>query len=102
LVVHSGLRPLLGYFLAFAAVTAAAEWLGILLREYVVGPQPIMLWKMVDEPYTMAVDGLKLALQVCLLAAAYDRIVGRLAGFVPSRDTSDAGTAGTAAAGSTR
>jgi hypothetical protein len=103
LVIHSGLRPLLGYFLAFAAVTAAAEWLGIALREYVVGPQPIALWKMLDEPYTMAVDGLKLSLQVCLLAAAYDRIVGGLAGFVSSRDAppaTDAGTAGTRAAGS--
>jgi hypothetical protein len=97
LVLHAGLRPLLGYFLAFAAVTAAAEWLGILLREYVVGPQPIAVWKLLDEPYTMAVDGLKLALQVCLLAAAYDRIVGGLAGFVRP---SGAGTAGTPVAGS--
>ena len=78
LVLHAGLRPLLGYFLAFAAVTAAAEWSGIVLREYVVGPQPIALWKVLDEPYMMAVDGLKLVLQVCLLAAAYDRIVGGL------------------------
>lgn len=85
LVVRSGLRPLLGYFLAFAAVTAGAEWVGIFVRDHVVGPHSVEVWMVLDEPLGLVVDGLRIMLQVCLLAAAYDRMVGGLAGYLRSR-----------------
>jgi hypothetical protein len=85
LVVRSGLRPMLGYFLAWAVVTFLASEVWIFLKLYVVGPQTLSWWLVVDEPLTLITDGLKIMLQVCLLAAAYDRMIGGLAGYLKTR-----------------
>jgi hypothetical protein len=82
LVVRSGLRPMLGYFLAWAVVTFAASAVWIMLKLWVLGPHTLDFWLVVDEPLTLLTDGLKIMLQVCLLAAAYDRMIGGLAGYL--------------------
>ncbi|MEV6282935.1 hypothetical protein [Kribbella sp. NPDC051770] len=85
LVARSGIRPMLGYFLAWAVVTYAAGAVWILLRDYVVGPQSLAFWMVIDEPIELAVEALKIMLQIALLAAAYDRMVGGLAGYLTPR-----------------
>lgn len=85
LVARSGIRPMLGYFLAWAVVTYAAGAVWILLRDYVIGPQSLQFWKVIDEPIGLAVEALKIMLQIALLAAAYDRMVGGLAGYLKPR-----------------
>ncbi|WP_238350624.1 hypothetical protein [Kribbella shirazensis] len=85
LVVRSGLRPMLGYFLAWAIVTFAASAVWIVLKLWVLGPHTLQFWLVVDEPLTLVTDGLKIMLQVSLLAAAYDRMIGGLAGYLTPR-----------------
>ncbi|HEY3512394.1 hypothetical protein [Kribbella sp. NPDC051137] len=85
LVVRSGLRPMLGYFLAWAVVTFAAGGVWIALKLWVLGPHTLQFWQVVDEPLTLLTDGLKIMLQVSLLAAAYDRMIGGLAGYLEPR-----------------
>lgn len=85
LVVRSGLRPMLGYFLAWAVVTFAASGVWIALKLWVLGPHSLQFWQVIDEPLDLVTDGLKIMLQVSLLAAAYDRMVGGLAGYLTPR-----------------
>ncbi len=85
LVVRSGLRPLLGYFLAWAVVTFLASEVWIFLKDYVLGPHSLQFWLVIDEPLNLVTDGLKIMLQVALLAAAYDRMIGGLAGYLRPR-----------------
>lgn len=85
LVIRSGLRPVLGYFLAWAVVTFAAGAVWIVLKEYVFGPHSLAFWLVIDEPLNLVTEGLKIMLQVALLAAAYDRMVGGLAGYLQPR-----------------
>ncbi|WP_344219112.1 hypothetical protein [Kribbella sancticallisti] len=85
LVVRSGLRPMLGYFLAWAAVTFLASYVWIFLRDFVIGPHSLQFWQVIDEPLNLVTTGLKIMLQVSLLAAAYDRMVGGLAGYLRPR-----------------
>ncbi|TDW19093.1 hypothetical protein [Kribbella kalugense] len=85
LVVRSGLRPMLGYFLAWAVVTFAASAVWIVLKLWVLGPHTLQFWLVIDEPLNLLTDGLKIALQVSLLAAAYDRMIGGLAGYLTTR-----------------
>lgn len=85
LVVRSGLRPMLGYFLAWAVVTFAASAVWIALKLWVLGPHTLQFWLVIDEPLNLITDGLKIALQVSLLAAAYDRMIGGLAGYLTPR-----------------
>ena len=85
LVVRSGLRPLLGYFLAWAVVTYLASEVWIVLRDYVFGPRSLEWWQVIDEPLELVTTGLKIMLQVSLLAAAYDRMIGGLAGYLRTR-----------------
>ena len=85
LVVRSGLRPMLGYFLAWAVVTFAASAVWIVLKLWVLGPHTLQFWLVIDEPLNLITDGLKISLQVSLLAAAYDRMIGGLAGYLTSR-----------------
>ncbi len=85
LVARSGIRPMLGYFLAWAVVTYVAAEVGIILRDYVLGPHSLEFWKVIDEPLSLVTDGLKIALQISLLAAAYDRMIGGLAGYLRPR-----------------
>ncbi|MFD7160383.1 hypothetical protein ACFV9C_37735 [Kribbella sp. NPDC059898] len=85
LVVRSGLRPMLGYFLAWAVVTFAASGVWIALKLWVLGPHTLQFWQVVDEPLSLLTDGLKIMLQVSLLAAAYDRMIGGLAGYLGPR-----------------
>ncbi|TDU88962.1 hypothetical protein EV138_2515 [Kribbella voronezhensis] len=85
LVARSGIRPMLGYFLAWAVVTYLAGEVGIILRDYVLGPHSLEFWKVIDEPLSLVTDGLKIALQISLLAAAYDRMIGGLAGYLRPR-----------------
>lgn len=82
LVARSGIRPMLGYFLAWAVVNwcAGAVWIG--LRDYVIGPQSLAAWQVIDQPLGLVVDALRLMLQICLLAAAYDRMIGGLTGYL--------------------
>ena len=82
LVVRSGLRPMLGYFLAWAVVTFLASEVWIFLKDFVLGPHSLQFWMVIDEPLTLVTDGLKIMLQVSLLAAAYDRMIGGLAGYL--------------------
>ncbi|WP_433015482.1 hypothetical protein [Kribbella sp. CA-294648] len=82
LVVRSGLRPMLGYFLAWAVVTFLASEVWIFLKEFVLGPHSLRFWLVIDEPLNLVTDGLKIMLQVSLLAAAYDRMIGGLAGYL--------------------
>lgn len=82
LVVRSGLRPMLGYFLAWAVVTFLASEVWIFLKEFVLGPHSLRFWMVIDEPLNLVTDGLKIMLQVSLLAAAYDRMIGGLAGYL--------------------
>ncbi|NEA31881.1 hypothetical protein [Streptomyces sp. SID13031] len=82
LVVRSGLRPMLGYFLAWAVVTFLASEVWIFLKLYVLGPHSLPFWLVIDEPLSLVTDGLKIMLQVSLLAAAYDRMIGGLAGYL--------------------
>jgi hypothetical protein len=82
LVVRSGLRPMLGYFLAWAVVTFAASGVWIALKLWVLGPHSLQFWLIIDEPLNLVTDGLKIMLQVSLLAAAYDRMIGGLAGYL--------------------
>jgi hypothetical protein len=82
LVVRSGLRPMLGYFLAWAIVTFLASEVWIVLKDYVLGPHSLQFWMVIDEPLDLVTDGLKIMLQVSLLAAAYDRMIGGLAGYL--------------------
>jgi hypothetical protein len=85
LVVRSGLRPMLGYFLAWAVVTFAASGVWIALKVWVLGPHTLQFWQVIDEPLNLVTDGLKIMLQVSLLAAAYDRMIGGLAGYLTPR-----------------
>ncbi|MFD3405503.1 hypothetical protein ACFWUU_32765 [Kribbella sp. NPDC058693] len=85
LVVRSGLRPMLGYFLAWAVVTFAASAVWIALKLWVLGPHTLPFWLVIDEPLNLITDGLKISLQVSLLAAAYDRMIGGLAGYLTPR-----------------
>ena len=85
LVVRSGLRPMLGYFLAWAVVTFAASAVWIALKLWVLGPHTLQFWLVIDEPLNLITDGLKISLQVSLLAAAYDRMIGGLAGYLTPR-----------------
>ncbi|TCC28334.1 hypothetical protein E0H92_41670 [Kribbella speibonae] len=85
LVVRSGLRPMLGYFLAWAVVTFAASGVWIALKVWVLGPHSLQFWQVIDEPLNLVTDGLKIMLQVSLLAAAYDRMIGGLAGYLTPR-----------------
>ncbi|MEV6411276.1 hypothetical protein [Kribbella sp. NPDC051718] len=85
LVVRSGLRPMLGYFLAWAVVTFLASEVWIFLKLYVLGPHSLPFWLVIDEPLNLVTDGLKIMLQVSLLAAAYDRMIGGLAGYLKTR-----------------
>ncbi|TCC26456.1 hypothetical protein E0H50_30960 [Kribbella sindirgiensis] len=85
LVVRSGLRPMLGYFLAWAVVTFAASGVWIALKLWVLGPHSLQFWQVIDEPLNLITDGLKIMLQVSLLAAAYDRMIGGLAGYLTPR-----------------
>ena len=85
LVVRSGLRPMLGYFLAWAVVTFAASAVWIVLKLWVLGPHTLEFWLVIDEPLNLITDGLKILLQVSLLAAAYDRMIGGLAGYLTPR-----------------
>ncbi|TQJ11130.1 hypothetical protein [Kribbella jejuensis] len=85
LVVRSGLRPMLGYFLAWAVVTFAASGVWIALKLWVLGPHTLQFWEVIDEPLSLLTDGLKIMLQVSLLAAAYDRMIGGLAGYLSQR-----------------
>jgi len=85
LVVRSGLRPMLGYFLAWAVVTFAASAVWIALKVWVLGPHTLQFWQVIDEPLNLVTDGLKIMLQVSLLAAAYDRMIGGLAGYLAPR-----------------
>ncbi|MEV8378609.1 hypothetical protein AB0P21_38070 [Kribbella sp. NPDC056861] len=85
LVVRSGLRPMLGYFLAWAVVTFLAGGVWIFLKEYVLGPHSLQFWLVLDEPLSLLTDGLKIMLQVSLLAAAYDRMIGGLAGYLNTK-----------------
>ncbi|MDX6284060.1 MAG: hypothetical protein QOH03_5131 [Kribbellaceae bacterium] len=85
LVVRSGLRPLLGYFLAWAVVTFLASEVWIFLKLYVLGPHSLQFWLVIDEPLNLVTDGLKIMLQVSLLAAAYDRMIGGLAGYLKTK-----------------
>jgi hypothetical protein len=85
LVVRSGLRPMLGYFLAWAVVTFAASGVWIALKVWVLGPHTLQFWQVIDEPLNLVTDGLKIILQVSLLAAAYDRMIGGLAGYLTPR-----------------
>lgn len=90
LVVRSGLRPMLGYFLAWAVVTFLASYTWIFLRDFVLGPHSLMFWQVIDEPLNLVTDGLKIMLQVALLAAAYDRMVGGLAYYLRPRSKTQA------------
>jgi hypothetical protein len=85
LVARSGIRPMLGYFLAWAVVTYLASEVWIVLRDYVLGPHSLEFWKVIDEPLNLVTDGLKIMLQISLLAAAYDRMIGGLAGYLRPR-----------------
>ncbi|WP_350281605.1 hypothetical protein [Kribbella sp. HUAS MG21] len=85
LVVRSGLRPMLGYFLAWAVVTFAASAVWMVLKLWVLGPHTLQFWLVVDEPLDLVTNGLKIMLQVSLLAAAYDRMIGGLAGYLTPR-----------------
>jgi hypothetical protein len=85
LVARSGLRPMLGYFLAWAVVTFAASAVWIVLKLWVLGPHTLQFWQVIDEPLNLLTDGLKISLQVSLLAAAYDRMIGGLAGYLTPR-----------------
>ncbi|MFF0338200.1 hypothetical protein [Kribbella sp. NPDC004875] len=85
LVVRSGLRPMLGYFLAWAIVTFAASAVWIALKLWVLGPHTLQFWLVIDEPLNLITDGLKTMLQVSLLAAAYDRMIGGLSGYLTPR-----------------
>lgn len=85
LVARSGVRPLLGYFLAWAVVTFAASGVWIALKLWVLGPHSLQFWQVIDEPLHLLTEGLKIMLQVSLLAAAYDRMVGGLAGYLRRR-----------------
>ncbi|MFC0629221.1 hypothetical protein [Kribbella deserti] len=82
LVARSGIRPMLGYFLAWAIITWCAGAIGIVVRDYVVGPRSLEAWLVFDEPLALVVEALRLMLQICLLAAAYDRMIGGLAGYL--------------------
>jgi hypothetical protein len=85
MVARSGIRPMLGYFLAWAVVTYCASEVWILMRDYVLGPHSLQFWQVVDEPLNLVTEGLKIMLQISLLAAAYDRMVGGLAGYLRPR-----------------
>ena len=85
LVVRSGRRPMLGYFLAWAVVTFSASGVWIALKVWVLGPHTLQFWQVIDEPLNLITDGLKIMLQVSLLAAAYDRMIGGLAGYLTTR-----------------
>jgi hypothetical protein len=91
MVARSGIRPMLGYFLAWAVVTYCASEVWILMRDYVLGPHSLQFWQVVDEPLNLVTEGLKIMLQISLLAAAYDRMVGGLAGYLRPRTTPAAG-----------
>jgi hypothetical protein len=85
LVARSGIRPMLGYFLAWAVVTYAAGEVWIIMRDYVLGPHSLQFWMVIDDPLSLVTDGLKIMLQISLLAAAYDRMIGGLAGYLRPR-----------------
>jgi len=82
LVIRSGVRPMLGYFLAWAIVTFLASGVWMALKLWVLGPHTLPFWLVIDDPLTLITDGLKIMLQVSLLAAAYDRMIGGLAGYL--------------------
>ena len=59
------------YLLAFAVITAASEWLSMLIYR-LVGPHEIGWWYGASDAIELGVDAVLAVLQVCVVAAAFD------------------------------
>ena len=74
MVVRAGVVPLVFFALLFVVAEKAGEWTWLLVRG-LIGPQEIAFWFAFDEPISVVGRAIALVLQVCLLAAAVDRVV---------------------------
>ena len=71
LIWRSGPIAMGSYLLAFAVITAASEWLSMLLYR-LVGPHEIGWWYGASDAIELGVDAVLAVLQVCVVAAAFD------------------------------
>jgi len=93
LVWRAGPVVMGGYVLAFGVLTVGAEWLRFAVF-HLLGPHELRWWIAWDEPIGLAIDALVYLVQLCLVAAAYDRCLRALDERVsaPEAELAEAGT----------
>ncbi len=71
LIWRSGPIAMGSYLLAFAVITAASEWLSMLVYR-LLGPHEIAWWYGASDAVQLGVAAVLAVLQVCVVAAAFD------------------------------
>jgi hypothetical protein len=71
LIWRSGPVAMGTYLLAFAVITAGAEWLRMFVYR-LVGPHPIAWWYGASDVIEFSIDAVFAVVQVCVVAAAFD------------------------------
>jgi hypothetical protein len=81
------------YVLAFGVLTIGTEWLryGVF---HVLGPHELGWWRAWDQPIGLLIDTVIFLLQICLVAAAFDRCIRALDDRVsdPAEELAEVGT----------
>ncbi|MEO5534387.1 MAG: hypothetical protein ABIR17_04570 [Pseudolysinimonas sp.] len=71
LIWRSGPIAMGTYLLAFAVITAASEWLSMLIFR-LLGPHEVAWWYGASDAVNLGVSAVLAVLQVCVVAAAFD------------------------------
>jgi hypothetical protein len=71
LIWRSGPIAMGSYLLAFAVITAASEWLRMLVYR-LLGPHDLNWWYGASDAVELGIDAVLAVLQVCVVAAAFD------------------------------
>lgn len=89
-LLTAGIRPVLVFCLAFAVAGTLADWLWELQR-WLIGPQDLdTVWIPLAWPLATLNESIGRTLLICLVAAAVNRTLGRLA--APGRQPAQAGS----------
>jgi hypothetical protein len=97
-VFRAGLLPMLLFCLVFQVVQATSTWL-FLVERALIGPRDLApVWMRISPPLSAVTDAIAWVALICLLGAATDRVLGRIAPAAepdaePSVTTDDASTA---------
>jgi hypothetical protein len=101
LIWQSGPLALGAYLLGFAVLTAAGEWLRLLVYR-LLGPHEISWWYGASDGVEWAIDTVLMVLQVALVAAAFDHALRSDSAEELLDDAGDAISAAAAPAGAPR